>query len=88
MNYIASNGTPITDEMVDRWAQEAEDGFPDDIVEPVSGRPWERETQPLRPRTIRMSDTTWHLVEQAAAREHISVSEWARRAMGDALTAR
>lgn len=85
MTYIASNGTPVTDEMVDRWAQAAEDGFPDDIVEPIHGRAWEQSTQPLKPRTIRISDTTWRLIEKAAKREHISVSEWTRRAMDDAL---
>lgn len=26
--YIAENGTEITDELVDRWAEEAENGFP------------------------------------------------------------
>ena len=87
MSYIASDGTPITDEMVDRWAQEAEAGFAHSIVEPFEGRAWEQETQPLRPRTIRLSDTTWKLVEQAAAHEHVSVSEWTRRAVNDALVA-
>ena len=80
MSYIASDGTPITDEMVDRWAQEAEDGFAHSIVEPFEGRAWEQETQPLR-----LSDTTWKRVEQAAAHEHVSVSEWTRRAVNDAL---
>ena len=26
--YIAENGTEITDELVDEWAEEAENGFP------------------------------------------------------------
>ena len=30
--YVAKDGTPITDEMVERWAQEAEDGFPNSTL--------------------------------------------------------
>lgn len=41
--YIAENGTEITDELVDRWAEEAENGFPGAEVTPRSrgarGRP-------------------------------------------------
>lgn len=35
--YIAENGTEITDELVDRWAEEAENGFPGAEVTPVRG---------------------------------------------------
>lgn len=55
--YIADNGTEITYDMVARWAQEAENGFPDSIIEPIQDRPWETEGQTLTPRTVRMSDT-------------------------------
>lgn len=55
--YIADNGTEITDEMVARWAQEAEDRFPDSIIEPIQGRPWETGGQTVIPRTVPMSDT-------------------------------
>ena len=36
--YIAENGTEITDELVDRWAEEAENGFPGAEVTPFEGR--------------------------------------------------
>lgn len=35
--YIAENGTEITDELVDRWAEEAENGFPGAEVTPFEG---------------------------------------------------
>ena len=38
--YIAENGTEITDELVDRWAEEAENGFPGAEVTPFEGRAW------------------------------------------------
>jgi hypothetical protein len=39
-DYITDDGFAITDEMVDRWAADAEAGFPDSTVTPVDGRPW------------------------------------------------
>ena len=68
--YIAENGTEITDELVDRWAEEAENGFPGAEVTPFEGRAWEADTEPLRPRTIRLSDTMGHLIEADAKRNH------------------
>ena len=79
--YIADNGTVITDEMVDRWARDAEEGFPDSIVEPFEGRAWETRTEPLKPHTIRVSDTLWNMVETNAKAQHMSVSEYMRQAL-------
>ncbi|PJM75842.1 hypothetical protein [Bifidobacterium simiarum] len=84
--YIAENGTEITDELVDKWAEEAENGFPDAEVTPFEGRAWETDTEPLKPRTIRLSDTMWHLIEADAKRHHMTVSAWARAAMTDRLS--
>ncbi|BDR52274.1 hypothetical protein KIM372_01810 [Bombiscardovia nodaiensis] len=40
--YLSQDGTAITDEMVDRWADEAENGYPDSAdIRPAEGRPWE-----------------------------------------------
>lgn len=86
--YIAENGTGITDELVDKWAREAEDGFPGAEVTPFEGRAWETRTEPLRPRTIRLSDTMWHLIEADAKRRHMSVSAWTRAAMTERLSHR
>lgn len=84
--YIAENGTEITDELVDRWDEEAENGFPGAEVTPFEGRAWEADTEPLRPRTIRLSDTMGHLIEADAKRNHMSVSAWTRAAMTERLS--
>lgn len=86
MNYIAENGTPITDELIEKWAAEAESGFPGAIVTPVEGRAWEKDTEPLKPRTIRLSDTMWALIDKAAADCKVSPSVWTRQALAEALS--
>ena len=55
--YTAENGFVITDDIVDKWAAEAEGNFSGAAVTEFSGRAWEDETQPLKPRTVRLSDT-------------------------------
>ncbi len=47
--YIAENGVEITDDVVNRWADEVEDGFPNAEVIPFEGRAWEVDTEPLKP---------------------------------------
>ncbi|PLS29892.1 hypothetical protein Uis1B_2273 [Bifidobacterium margollesii] len=47
--YIAENGAEITDELVDRWDEEAENGFPGAEVTPFEGRAWETAPEPLEP---------------------------------------
>ena len=84
--YIADNGTVITDDMVDRWAKDAEEGFPDSIVEPFEGRAWETRTEPLKPRTIRVSDTLWNLVEANAKARDMSVSEYTRQVLVQSIS--
>jgi len=84
--YIADNGTTITEAMIDEWADQADRVFQDDPVTltPVEGRPWET-TSPMRPRTIRLPDALWDLVEAKARRHHMSVSEYARHALANDL---
>jgi hypothetical protein len=48
--YIADNGTVITDDMVEKWAAEAEGGFSGADVTPFEGRAWETHTEALNPR--------------------------------------
>ena len=84
--YIADNGTVITDDMVDRWASDAENGFPGSIVEPFEGRAWETHTESLKPRTIRVSDTLWNLVEANAKARHMSVSEYTRQTLAQSIS--
>ncbi|VEI13301.1 hypothetical protein [Trueperella bialowiezensis] len=53
MDYIASNGKPFTDEDIQRWGAEIEAGFPNTELDPVEGRPWETDVEPMQPKTIR-----------------------------------
>ncbi|OZG66687.1 hypothetical protein BHAP_0017 [Bifidobacterium hapali] len=82
--YIAEDGTPITDDMVERWAQEAEDGFPNCTVtrEPDSFTPSRMD---MKAHTIRIPNELWSLVEAAANIKHITPSEYTRQALGRSL---
>lgn len=63
--FVADNGVRVTDEMVRRWASEAESGFEGLQVELFGGRAWDEvATEPLEPRTIRVSATVWRLIDQ------------------------
>lgn len=84
--YTAENGFVITDDIVDKWAKEAEDNFSGAIVTEFTGRAWEDETQPLKPRTVRLSDTVWHLIEADAKRRKMTVSAWTRNAILNELS--
>jgi len=81
--YIADNGTIITEAMIDEWAAQADNAFQGAPVEitPVEGRPWERTTSPMRPRTIRLPDYLWSLVDAEAQRLHLTVSEYTRQTL-------
>jgi hypothetical protein len=81
--YIADNGTVITEAMIDRWAAQADNAHQGDevISEPFEGRAWETTTSPMKPRTIRVPDALWNLVEAKARSRHMSVSEYARQAL-------
>lgn len=84
--YTAENGFVITDDIVDKWAEEAEDNFPGATITEFAGRAQEDETQPLKPRTVRLSDTVWHLIEADAKRRKMTVSAWTRNAILNELS--
>lgn len=80
--FVADNGVGVTDEMARQWASEAESSFEGLQVEPFEGRAWEDvETDPLEPRTIRVSASVWRLIERDAARQGMTVSAWTRQAL-------
>ena len=56
--HIADNGTVITDDMVARWAKDAENGFPNRTVESVEGRPWKAHRAIETPNYPRLGHTT------------------------------
>ncbi|EPH00574.1 hypothetical protein HMPREF1485_00902 [Propionibacterium sp. HGH0353] len=85
--FVADNGVRVTDEMVRQWASEAESGFEGLQVEPFEGRAWEdAETEPLEPRTIRVSASVWRLIERDASRQGMTVSAWTRQALTREVT--
>ncbi|MDU1580876.1 hypothetical protein [uncultured Cutibacterium sp.] len=68
--------------MVRQWAHEAESGFEGLQVETFEGRAWEEvKTEPLEPRTIRVSASVWRMIEQDASRKGMTVSAWTRQAL-------
>lgn len=79
--YIASDGTVLTDELIDRLADEAENGFANSTLEAVGGRPWEAPREPMKSHAIRMPDSLWTLVEREARLRHMSVSEYTRQSL-------
>ncbi|MDP9800366.1 hypothetical protein J2S49_000442 [Arcanobacterium wilhelmae] len=81
MAYTAATGEQFTDDDVRRWAQEAENGFPDSTVEWVQGRAWEGKRQPLTAKSVRAPQAVWKLVAEKAALEGITESEWVRNAL-------
>lgn len=84
--YIAEDGTLITDDMVDRWAAEAEAGFPDCEVTEFVGHPEEVHARmAMTPRTIRASAVLWDLIDAEATRAGLSASAWTRQALADAI---
>lgn len=83
-HYIAKDGTPITDDMVERWNEEAERGFPNSTLtrEPD---PFPPSHIDMRAHTIRVPDELWKLVEAAAHAKHVTPSEYTRQALGSSL---
>jgi hypothetical protein len=87
--YFADDGTVITEAIIDRWAVQADEAFqtPEIALTSFEGRAWETSTSPMRPRTIRVPDALWGLIEDAAHRRNISVSQYAREALTKDLMA-
>lgn len=82
--YIAEDGTPITDDMVERWAQEAEEGFADASLDREAD-PFPPSKSDMRAHTIRIPDALWRLVETAAQARQVTPSEYTRQALSDSL---
>ncbi|KAA8826547.1 hypothetical protein [Bifidobacterium myosotis] len=82
--YIAEDGTPITDDMVERWAQEAENGFPDSTLMREDD-PFPPSGTDMKAHTIRMPEALWKLVEAAAQAKKVTPSEYTRQALGRSL---
>ncbi|MBG6184859.1 hypothetical protein IWX65_002837 [Arthrobacter sp. CAN_A214] len=81
------DGVPITEEMIEAWAGEAEAGYaPDQLHAPRRGRP----TMGLAPAaqlSVRFEKDLMDLVTQNAAERHVSKSDVVREAVRQYLHA-
>lgn len=84
MTYTDINGIPFDDTDIERWAAEAEAGFPNSILEKVEPRAWEH-TTPMQAKSVRMPINVWELVAQKAQKDGLSVSSFIRLAVSKEL---
>lgn len=81
------DGTPITDEMIEAMADEAEAGYDvDQIIKRRSGRP-SMGSSPASVESVRLDPEMKRELILRAAHDHISVSEAIRRAVRQYLHA-
>lgn len=86
MNHcIGANGVPFTDEDVERWTNEAEDGFPNSVLTHETP-PW-RKSEPMETRSLRVPSALWSLLEKQAKEHGVTTSEYARQALAQGLLA-
>ena len=81
--HIAADGTVLTDELVAELASEANAGFPPSALsrEPA---PWHRK-EPMITRSVRVPTRLWALIEQQAAQQGMTTSEYTRKALTESL---
>lgn len=81
--YMGANGVPFTDEDVEQWAQEAENGFPNSVLA-HEVPPW-RKSEPMVTRSLRVPNALWTLLEKQAKEHGVTTSEYARQALAQGL---
>jgi hypothetical protein len=82
-----SDGTPITDEMVEAMADEAERGYEvDDVLQRRGGRP-ALGSAPATVESVRLDPELKRALLMRAAADGVSVSETIRRAVSQYLQA-
>lgn len=84
MQYTSSNGITFTDKDIERWANEAEQGFPNSTLEPAQPYEWEHKPT-MQARTIRAPQTVWNLLDQEAAKRSLTPSEYIRQVLTRSL---
>lgn len=85
MEYVTDNGKKFTDADIERWAEEAEAGFPNSDIQWVKGRIWEKGTEPMKVKTLRAPQSVWVMTARKAQEAGVSESEWLRRVISRAL---
>lgn len=86
-DYVAEDGTIITEEMINRWCEDADEGFPNSVFVPLRGRDLRklRKEHAMKPRAVRMPDSMWGQVKQAAKGMGIDPSTFVRWVLARAL---
>lgn len=88
MDNIAKGGTVVTEEMLDRWTEEAERGeygFGGEGVVYTGGIPVDEDVKPIRPDVL-INPTLWDLIQYKADRLGVSVNEVVTQALTRELT--
>ena len=76
--YTAANGTVYTDEDIEKWAEEAENGFPEaSFGASVPGRPVSVGTD-AKPFTLRLDARRRAKLDKAAKEQHTTASQLVR----------
>jgi hypothetical protein len=75
------NGVPVTDEMIESWAKEAEVGYPVEQLRKRGRKPLGDGASEVIP--VRMDQTLLEALAARAEREHVSRSEAIRAAVRD-----
>ena len=73
------NGVPVTDEMIQEWADEAERGYDVSQLRKRGRKPMG--DGPARVVPVRVDDTLLSALDQRAAHDHVSRSELIRAAI-------
>lgn len=81
--YTDTNGVAFTDADVERWADDAEAGFPDSELSRET--PDWIKAEPMEAHSIRVPAKLWALIKDEASRQDMSTSEYARQALGRSL---
>ena len=78
---IAEDGTPITEEMVARWAQEIEAGHYSFEAVTDEERAKRRRYTTMNVHSIRVTDVVWGLAQEQARSQGVSMSAFVREAL-------
>ncbi|MGB4777753.1 hypothetical protein [Microbacterium sp.] len=81
--YTDVNGVAFTDSDVERWADEADAGFPNSIL--TRDAPVWVKTEPMETHSVRVPAALWAQVTEIARQRNMSTSEYAREALARSI---
>ena len=83
VRYIAEDGTPITQAMLDEWIEEADNGHPNSVFEPLTAEEKAKRNRVIAMSThsVRVADSVWNLAKKEASTQGISMSTFMREAL-------